>query len=375
MSRPHFTPLVERLPATIPFVSPEQQQRALGRPFSARLGANENVFGASPRALAAMAQALPECWMYADAEHRELREALAAKHGVPFENIIVGEGVDGLLGLLARVLVSEGTPVVTSNGAYPTFNYHVASFGGRLVKVPYRDDHEDPDALLAAAAREAAPLVYIANPDNPMGTWWPASKMQAMIEAMPSDSVLCLDEAYVEFAPEGTAPEIDPDDPRVVRMRTFSKAYGMAGMRVGYAIATQRMIAAFNKVKNHFGMNRIALVGAAASLEDRDWIPQIRARVEAARGRIGEIAAKNGLTVLPSATNFVAVDCGRDGDFAKAVLSALIERGVFVRMPFVEPENRCIRVSAGTPEMLDAFEAALPQALAEAAAAVETAEA
>ncbi|MGR3783897.1 MAG: aminotransferase class I/II-fold pyridoxal phosphate-dependent enzyme, partial [Albimonas sp.] len=171
MSRPHFTPLVERLPATIPFVSPEQQQRALGRPFSARLGANENVFGASPRALAAMAQALPECWMYADAEHRELREALAAKHGVPFENIIVGEGVDGLLGLLARVLVSEGTPVVTSNGAYPTFNYHVASFGGRLVKVPYRDDHEDPDALLAAAAREAAPLVYIANPDNPMGSW------------------------------------------------------------------------------------------------------------------------------------------------------------------------------------------------------------
>ncbi|SFH83059.1 pyridoxal phosphate-dependent aminotransferase [Albimonas pacifica] len=375
MSRPHFTPLVERLPATIPFVSPEQQQRALGRPFSARLGANENVFGPSPRALAAMAQALPECWMYADAEHRELREALAAKHGVPFENIIVGEGVDGLLGLLARVLVSEGTPVVTSNGAYPTFNYHVASFGGRLVKVPYRDDHEDPDALLAAAAREAAPLVYIANPDNPMGTWWPASKMQAMIAAMPSDSVLCLDEAYIEFAPEGTAPEIDPEDPRVVRMRTFSKAYGMAGMRVGYAIATKRMIAAFNKVKNHFGMNRIGLVGAAASLADADWIPQIRARVEAARGRIGEIAEKNGLSALPSATNFVAVDCGRDGDFAKAVLSALIERGVFVRMPFVEPENRCIRVSAGTPEMLDAFETALPQALAEAAAALESAEA
>ncbi len=375
MSRPHFTPLVERLPATIPFVSPEQQQRALGRPFSARLGANENVFGPSPRALAAMAEALPECWMYADAEHRELREALAAEHGVPFENIVVGEGVDGLLGLLARVLVSEGTPVVTSNGAYPTFNYHVSSFGGRLVKVPYRDDHEDPDALLAAAAREAAPLVYLANPDNPMGTWWPAAKIERMIASMPSDSVLCLDEAYIEFAPEGTAPQIDPEDPRVVRMRTFSKAYGMAGMRVGYAIATRRMIGAFNKVKNHFGMNRIGLVGAAASIEDKAWIPQIRAQVAAARERIGEIAAKNGLTVLPSATNFVAVDCGRDGDFAKAVLSALIERGVFVRMPFVEPENRCIRVSAGTPEMLDAFETALPQALAEAAAALESAEA
>ncbi|WP_339949860.1 pyridoxal phosphate-dependent aminotransferase [uncultured Albimonas sp.] len=375
MSRPHFTPLVERLPATIPFISPEQQQRALGRPFSARLGANENVFGPSPRARAAMAEALPDCWMYADAEHRELREALAAKHGVPFENIVVGEGVDGLLGLLARVLVAEGTPVVTSNGAYPTFNYHVASFGGRLVRVPYRDDHEDPDGLLAAAAREAAPLVYLANPDNPMGTWWPASKIETMVAQMPSDSVLCLDEAYIEFAPEGTAPDIDPEDPRVVRMRTFSKAYGMAGMRVGYAIATTRMIQAFNKVKNHFGMNRIGLVGAAASVEDQAWIPQIRAQVAAARDRIAEIAAKNGLSALPSATNFVAVDCGRDGEFAKAVLSALIERGVFVRMPFVEPENRCIRVSAGTPEMLDAFETALPQALAEAAAARETARA
>ncbi len=366
MTRPRFTPLVQSLPATVPFVGPETQERLLGRPFDARIGANESVFGPSPRAVAAMRDALPEIWKYADAQHHDLRHALASKHAIDPENIAIGEGIDGLLGLLVRVLVSEGTPVVTSRGAYPTFNYHVASFGGRAVTVPYRDDHEDPGALIAAAAREGAPLLYIANPDNPMGSWHPAATIARMIEDVPEGAVLCLDEAYIEFAPEGTAPEIDPEDPRVVRMRTFSKAHGMAGARVGYVIAPRRIIEAFDKVKNHFGMNRVGLAGALASAQDEAWIAEVRGKVEAARDRIAAIAGANGLVALPSATNFVAVDCGGDGDCAKAVLSGLIDRGVFVRMPFAAPENRCIRISAGTPPMLDALEAALPAALEEA---------
>ncbi|SDX27806.1 histidinol-phosphate aminotransferase [Albimonas donghaensis] len=369
MSRPRFTPLVQSLPSTVPFVGPETQERAMGRAFKARLGANESVFGPSPAVQAAMQAALPDIWMYADPTHLALREALSARHDVPVENIVVGEGIDGLLGLLVRVLVSDGTPVVTSRGAYPTFNYHVTSFGGRLVQVPYRDDHEDPDALVAAAHSEGAPLVYIANPDNPMGSWHGAEVIEGMLDALPEGCVLCLDEAYMEFAPDGTEPRIDPEDDRVIRMRTFSKAQGMAGARVGYAIGSRRMIEAFGKVKNHFSMTRLSLVGAEAAARDATWIPHVRREVVAARARIAAIAEANGLTALPSATNFVAVDCGRDGDFAKAVLSALIERGVFVRMPFAEPENRCIRVSAGTPEMLDVLEAVLPEALAEARAA------
>lgn len=368
MSRPRFTPLVQRLSSAVPFVGPETQERAMGRPFAARIGANESVFGPSPAVLDAIRAAAPDLWMYADPTHLALRGALAAKHGVPVENIVVGEGIDGLLGLLVRVLVADGTPVVTSRGAYPTFNYHVVSFGGRLIQVPYRDDHEDPDALVAAAHAEQAPLVYLANPDNPMGSWHGAEVIEGMLDALPDGCVLCLDEAYIEFAPDGTEPAIDPEDDRVIRMRTFSKAQGMAGARVGYAIASRRMIEAFGKVKNHFSMTRLSLVGAEAAARETEWIPHVRREVVAARARIGAIAAANGLTALPSATNFVAVDCGGDGDFAKAVLSGLIERGVFVRMPFAEPENRCIRISAGTPPMLDVLEAALPEALAEARA-------
>lgn len=370
MPRPRLTPLVESLPAAIPFVGPEQLERRTGRAFDARLGANESVFGPSPRAVAAMQAAAPEAWMYADAQHHALKAVLAETHGVSPENLVIGEGIDGLLGLMVRVLVAPGTPVVTSDGAYPTFNYHVAAFGGRLVKVPYRDDHEDPQALLAAAAREDAPLVYVSNPDNPMGSWHSAGAVKDLIEALPGDAVLCLDEAYAEFAAAEAVPEIDPEDSRVMRMRTFSKAHGLAGARVGYAIGPRRMIEAFNKVRNHFAMTRPALAAAEASARDAAWIAQVREKVEAARARIGAIAEANGLKALPSAANFVAIDCRRDGDFARAVLSALIARGSFVRMPGAAPLDRCIRVTAGTPEMLDAFEAALPGALEAAREAV-----
>jgi histidinol-phosphate aminotransferase len=177
---------------------------------------------------------------------------------------------------------------------------------------------------------------------------------------------LVLDEAYIEFAPEGTAAPIEIEDPRVIRMRTFSKAYGLAGARVGYALGAAPLIMAFNKIRNHFGMNRTSQIGALEALKDQSYLGDTLANVSAARQKIAEIASENGLSSLPSAANFVAIDCGQDGAFAKAVLDGLIKRGVFVRMPFVAPQNRCIRVSCGTPADLDALAAALPEALAEA---------
>lgn len=366
MRGPRFTPLVAALPATVPFVGPETQERARGAPFLARLGANENVFGPSPKAVAAMAAEAAETWKYGDPENHDLKQALAAHHGVPAANIVVGEGIDGLLGYLVRMLIEPGDVVVTSDCAYPTFNFHVAGFGGVLEKVPFRDDREDPDALTLKAAETGAKLVYLANPDNPMGTWHDAGTVQAMIDTVPDGCVLVLDEAYLEFAPEGTAPALDVTDPRVIRFRTFSKAYGMAGARVGYAIGHEALISAFNKVRNHFGMSRMSQAGALAALGDPQYLEQTVQNVAAARERIYRIAAANGLQALPSATNFVAIDCGRDGAFAKKVLAALIARGIFVRMPWVAPQDRCIRLSAGRPADLDLFEKHLPEALKDA---------
>jgi len=303
-----------------------------------------------------------------DPEVHALRAAIAAHHGAKPENIVAGEGIDGLLGYLVRLTVAEGDRVVTSDGAYPTFNFHVAGFGGVLERVPYAGDHEDPDALIARAAATGAKLLYLANPDNPMGSHHPGARIEAMLARLPEGTLLILDEAYVDLAPEGTAARIDPDDPRVIRMRTFSKAHGLAGLRVGYAIGAPGLIAAFDRVRNHFGLGRIAQAGALAALGDQGWIGSVRAEVAASRARIGEIAAQHGLRALPSATNFVTIDCGADGAFARRVLAGLVARGVFVRMPFVAPHDRCIRVSCGREAEHRALAGALPGALAEALA-------
>ncbi|WP_298857773.1 pyridoxal phosphate-dependent aminotransferase [uncultured Sulfitobacter sp.] len=364
MTHTRLTPLAQSLPASVPFVGPETQERARGAAFDARLGANESAFGPSPRAISAMAET-PQ-WMYGDPESFDLRTALAAHHGCTPAHIMVGEGIDGLLGYLVRLFVEAGDAVVTSAGAYPTFNYHVAGFGGTLHTVPYVNDHEDPISLFAKAAEVDAKLVYLANPDNPMGSHHRGADIVKAMKALPTGTLLVLDEAYVECAPEGTALPLPADDPRVIRMRTFSKAYGLAGARVGYAIGHPDLIEAFHKVRNHFGMNRAAQAGALAALKDHGYLAEVQQQIAGARDRITQIALQNGLMPLPSATNFVTIDCGKDADFAKAVLDGLIARGIFVRMPFVAPQNRCIRVSCGTGPMLDAFAAALPAALKDA---------
>lgn len=363
MTGPRYPDLIANLPATVPFVGPEVQERQRGAPFLARLGANESVFGPSPFAVAAMQDAAGQCWKYADATNYDLIHAISTRLNIRPDNIIIGEGIDGLLGYVVRLLVAPGDAVVTSDGAYPTFNYHVGGFGGILHKVPFKNDYEDIDALMAKAAEVDAKLVYLSNPDNPMGSWHSGSKIEKALESLPDGTLLILDEAYIEFAPDGTAPTIDADDPRVIRMRTFSKAFGIAGARVGYGIGAPELIKSFDKVRNHFGMSRISQAGALAAFEDAAWLEDVIALVSEARERIGTIAKANGLTPLPSATNFVTVDCGRDGAFAKAVLAALIDEGVFVRMPFVSPGDRAIRISAGRASDLDVLDAALPKAL------------
>lgn len=366
---PRLTPLAASLPATVPFVGPEAQERASGISIKARLGANESVFGPPPDAIRAMRQAVKDTWMYGDPESYDLRAALAAKHDIAMDEIVVGAGIDGLLDSIVRLTVTDGTPVVTSAGAYPTFNYHVTGYGGTIHTVNYTADYEDPDHLIAKAREVGANLIYLSNPDNPMGTVHSAATIQQMIQNVPDGCLLVLDEAYVELAPAGAAPPINTADTRVIRMRTFSKAYGMAGARVGYAIGNATLISAFNRVRNHFGISRVSQAGALAALADDAYLAQVQDKIAASREALYQIAEDNELLAIPSATNFVAMDCGADGAFARAVLDELGKLGVFVRMPFVTPQDRCIRISCGPAKDMTLVAKTLPKALDAARAA------
>ena len=363
MTKPRFTALAQSLPSTVPFVGPEAAERAQGKPFTARLGANESVFGPSPEAIAAMEAAAKDVWMYADPESHDLRHALAEHHGIAADEVVIGAGIDGLLGSTVRLFVEQGDSVVTSDGAYPTFNFHVAGYGGVLHKVPFKDDHEDLDALLNLARETDAKLVYLSNPDNPMASAHPADTVQRMIDNLPTGCLLVLDEAYVECAPDGTAPRVDTSNPNVLRFRTFSKGYGMAGARIGYVFGHRDVIRGFEKVRNHFGLNRIAQIGALAALEDQSYLAEVLRHIEHARKRISEICQNAGLAPLPSATNFVTVDCGRDSAYSTRILEELVARGIFARKPFASPGDRCIRISCGRDSDIDLFEAALPDAI------------
>jgi histidinol-phosphate aminotransferase len=360
-----FTPLVNTLPSTVPFVGPEAIERQRGLPVKARIGANENGFGPAPSVIAAMRDQAGDVWKYNDPENYALKEALAAHLGVTPANIAIGGGVDELLGQIVRLVIDPGAPVVTSLGGYPTFNFHVAGFGGRLVTVPYVDDREDLDGLLEAVKRENAPLVYFANPDNPMGSWWNAEKIVDFARALPETCLLVLDEAYSETGPASSLPSIRSliDLPNIVRTRTFSKAYGLAGARVGYVISTPGTALAFDKIRNHFGMNRLATVAALAALKDQAYLTEVVGKIHAARERIGDIARTNRLTPLVSATNFVAIDAGRDDIHARAIVDGLMQHGVFIRMPGVAPLNRCIRVSVGPEADMALFDEVLPKVL------------
>lgn len=363
MSEPRYTPIIRELPSSVPFVGPEAQERARGQPFRARIGANESVFGPSPKAVAAVQDAAAGTWMYGDPDNHDLKQAVAKHHGVDFENVVIIEGIDGGLGLANRLFTEPGSAVITSDGAYPTFNFHVAACGGALTKVPYRDDREDIEALLDAARTQDARILYLTNPDNPMGTWWTGRDIEQLIADLPGGTMLLLDEAYIDTAPADAAFPIDVENSAVLRFRTFSKAYGLAGARVGYCIGEKSVIRNFEKVRNHYGMSRLSQIAALAALRDQHYLDETVGRIAEARARIEAIGRANGLAPIPSGTNFVTLDCGRDGEHAKAIMDGLLERGIFVRMPGVAPLNRCIRISAGRPADLDLVEAELPEVI------------
>ncbi len=350
--------MVEGLPANTPFIGPERLMRERGLPELVRLGANESAFGPSPRAVAAMAEQLDRLAWYGDPDSYDLREALAARHRCSVEQILVGSGIDDLMGLCVRAFMEIGGVAVAARGTYPTFAYHVAGYGGRLETVPYAlDGTVDLDALADLAQRVRPSIVYLANPDNPSGAFLGRDRIASLYESLPAGTLLLLDEAYADFAPTDDLLEARFED-RLVRVRTFSKAYGLAGARIGYALATQRNNERFERIRLQYGVNRNAQIGALAALEDEEHLVWVKAEVAAASEAYYALAAELGTSAIPSRTNFVCIDMG-DADRARATVSALLERGVWIRKPGVAPLDRYIRVSAGTPEMRAAFARAL----------------
>jgi histidinol-phosphate aminotransferase len=365
LTYPAFSPLTANLDETVPFVGPEAIVRKTDVPLKARIGANENAFGPAPSVIAAMAKAATESWHYGDPENYELKQAIAKHLGINADSVMPGEGVDTILGMAVRLFAAPGSTVVTSLGGYPTFNYHLTGFGAKIHTVPYVGDREDIVGLAKAAHEVNASMVYLANPDNPMGTWWEAADVERFIKAVPATTMIILDEAYGEFAPEGTMPALDMDVPNLLRMRTFSKAYGLAGARVGYVLGAPRNISAFNRIRNHFGISNVAQAAGVAALADQDFLKQTLADVKASLADTAAIVERYGFKPIPTATNFLTVDCGRDGAYAQAILDGLAKHGVFIRKPAAPHLNRCIRISAGTAEDRALFDKALGEVLAE----------
>ena len=359
---PPFTRLVAGLDAANPFVGPEALERGTGRKFRARVGANESAFGMSPRARVAAAAAIERLSWYGDPENFDLRADLAAYHGVDVDQVLVGAGIDDLLALVLRAFATAGGRAVMPLGSYSTFAYHAATFGVALDTAPYgADDYvnlsalaaqaRDSEAVRGSAARGAAAggatVVYLANPDNPSGTWQPDSAVRGLLEELPANCMVALDEAYIDYAPTAPARALLTDDARVVTMRTFSKAHGMAGARVAYAVGAARVCAGLDRLRLQFGVSRVAQEAARASLADQAFVAGVAREVADGRDAYHQLGRTLGLPTVPSATNFVCFDLGTR-QRAEAAMAALIERGVFVRKPPAPPLDRCIRLSVGT---------------------------
>jgi histidinol-phosphate aminotransferase len=355
---------IEAIPATTPFVGPEQLMRETGQRDLVRLGANESAFGPSPKAVAAMTSELERLSWYGDPESLDLRDALADKHGCRPSQIVVGAGIDDLMGIAVRGFLPTGGLALTSRGTYPTFNYHVIGYGGKLAFADYRDDCKpDLDALAEIARARKPSIVYLANPDNPSGSFHGRDDVRRFHQSLPHDSLFMLDEAYADFVEPQELLPMEFDD-GIIRLRTFSKAYGMAGARIGYALLTERHAATFQKIRLHYGINRNAQIGALASLADDAFRERVVRETARARDEYYALARELGCGYIESRTNFVCIDLGTP-ERATRVMDELLKRGVWIRKPGAPPLDRFVRVSAGTEPMRAAFANALRAVLAE----------
>jgi histidinol-phosphate aminotransferase len=329
---PLVPPYVASLTPYVPGKPIEEVEREYGVTNVAKLASNENALGPSPRALAAAREAAASVSLYPDGSAFYLRNALAAKLGVEPREVFVGNGSNELIELLVRTFVLEGEEVLTSAQSFIAYKLAAQAHGRTLVEAPMKARfHYDLDAIKKLLSRRTK-LVFLANPDNPTGTWFTEQELLPFLDAVPKDTLVVLDEAYVEFVDAPgfqDALALRRKYPNLVVLRTFSKIYGLAGMRLGYGIARPDVVEYVDRVRAPFNVNLVAQAAGIAAVGDVEHVERSRNLVREERPFLAEGLKALGATVVPSQGNFVFADFpGRPG---KELFEALLREAVVVR--------------------------------------------
>jgi histidinol-phosphate aminotransferase len=355
-------PGIAALQPYVPGKPVSELERELGIRDSVKLASNENPLGPSPRVREAILAAIPDLARYPDGSGFALRRRLAQRHGVPPEAITLGNGSNDVLDMVARTFLAPGVEAVFSEHAFAVYAISTQAVGASARVAPARDHGHDLDAM-APLVGERTRVVFVANPNNPTGTWLPAAALRAFIEGLPPHVVVVVDEAYFEYVAEPEYPDTSrwlDEFPRLVVTRTFSKAYGLAGLRVGYGLSHPDLAELLNRVRQPFNVNSLALVAAEAALDDRE---HIETSVELNRQGMARLTAgfeSLGLSYIPSVGNFVTLDLGRP---AADPNQALLRAGCIARPVGNYGLPRHLRVTVGMPEENERFLAALAQVL------------
>jgi histidinol-phosphate aminotransferase len=329
-------PHIEALVPYAPGKPIEEVQRELGLSEVVKLASNENPLGPSPKAVAAIRAALGKLSYYPDGGGYYLKGELSSRLGVPREQLMLGNGSNELIELLIRTFVAPGENVVTSLGTFIIYRLVCRACDREIRESPLTEGLAYDLGAMAELVDEKTKLVFIANPNNPTGTLVTGTELAAFIEVMDARAgdekpILILDEAYTEYADADDYPDalaLIASRPRTVLMRTFSKAYGLAGFRCGYGVSSPEVVNYVNRVRAPFNVNNLALVGAQAALGDQAFLDRSVALNNQEKARLQVAFSERGLTVTPSQTNFLLVDFGRP---AREVFEGLMKLGVIVR--------------------------------------------
>lgn len=348
---------VRTLAPYVPGKPIEELERELGIRNIIKLASNENPFGPSPAAIEAMQRAVSDTWLYPDGSGHVLRHKLAAKLGVAANQITLGNGSNDALVLLAEAFLKPGLEAVYSQYAFAVYPIAIQATGATGVAVPALGNMElgHDLAAMARAVNERTRIVFVANPNNPTGTWVTAAELEAFIARLPAHVIVALDEAYFEYTvglPLQNGIDWLGKFPNLVVFRTFSKAYGLAGVRVGYSISHPSVADMLNRVRQAFNVSAIGLAGAAAALDDTRHVSAAVNVAIAERARVTSKLEAAGTRVIPSAGNFLLVHVG---PHARQKYEALLRKGVIVRpvANYQLPEH--LRVTLGTVEQNDRF--------------------
>jgi len=339
---------IRGLPVYVPGRPIEEVEREL-KIHAVKLASNENPLGPSPMAIEAAKRALRDSNRYPDGGSHVLREALAARTGVSLDEVFVGLGSSEIIDLASRVCLRAGLQGITSHGSYAPFSVAIRASGAELVLVPQRQFAFDLDAIIAAITPKTG-VIYVANPNNPTGTAFGVRELENFLARVPDGVLVVLDEAYIHYAPSlnrRRSEEIYRRRENVLILRTFSKVYGLAGIRIGFAIGRPEVLTAMNKLRTPFNTSGVAQAAALAAIDDREHVEQCIATNSVERARLTEGLMAMGLDPVPSETNFVFMEVGPD---AKQVCDELLHAGVIVRPLGWMGMPEAIRISVGTEE-------------------------